>query len=77
LKFQLFKQSLDFQSDAPHVIPLHSRDGIEIYAQFVGMLKVSGANWMWMQLNAPEVYDPRKAGSVVDDNFFSFSARRK
>src|SRR5215831_18888842 len=41
------------------------------------MVKIAGANWMRMQLNAAQVHDPGEPRDVIDDNFLRGSPRRK
>src|ERR1700722_10983354 len=41
------------------------------------MIEIAGAHRMRMQLDASKVYNPRKSGAIIDDDFFRSAARRE
>ena len=66
--------------DAGHLedlAPGDAGDGIEIDAQFVGMVEVFGAHRMWVQLETGHVGHPRERGGVPRHEFVGAAARRK
>jgi len=73
----LFEQRLHFESYAAHIIPTHTRDRIEINPQFIGVLKIAGADWMRVQFDATQIDDPGEPGRIIDDDFLRGSARRE
>ena len=72
-----FEQRLHFESYTAHIIPTHAWDRIEIDPQFVGMLKIAGADRMRMQFDATEIDDPGEPGRIIDDDLLRGSARRE
>ncbi len=63
--------------DVLHLPPLDARHGIEIDAQFVGMIELLGADRMRMQLDAGQVGHPCERGRVAGHDLFSGAARRE
>jgi hypothetical protein len=41
------------------------------------VLKICGADWVRVEFDTTQIYDPRKPGCVVDHDFFCRSSRRK
>ncbi len=70
-------KDLDFERDRAYVLPGNARPGIEVYAQFVGMVEIGRPDGMRMEFDASQVHDPGQAGSIVHHHLFRGSARRK
>src|SRR5262249_27478593 len=65
------------ERNLPHVVPRHAGAGIEIDAQLIGMIEIVGAHGMRIEVDASEVDDPEKLGSVADDDLTGRTSRRK
>ena len=73
-KAVLFEEGFDLQGDTADVVPGDAGNGVEVDAEFVGMVEVGGADWMRMEFHAAEVDDPGEAGGVVDDDLIGGAA---
>jgi len=62
------KKILHLHRHASHVVPFDAGYRIEIDPQLVGVIEITRAHGVRMQLDAAEIHDPREAGRVVDDN---------
>src|SRR4029077_17380566 len=76
-KPNFFEKPLHFESDPSHVAPSDPRNRIEIDAQFVRMLKISGADCVRVQFDATQIDYPGEPGSVIHHDLFRCSARRE
>jgi hypothetical protein len=65
------------QRHPPHVVPGHTRAGIEIDAQLVRMLQVVRAHGMRVEVDAPEIDDPQKLRRVPHDDLLRRASRRE
>src|SRR5258706_15864614 len=63
--------------DVADLRPLDPRHRIEIDSQFVRMLQIVRAHRMRIEIDAPEVHDPRELRGVAHDYFFRGSSRGK
>src|SRR5262249_7366170 len=70
LKTYLFQKSLHFKGYRAHVVPWHTRTWIQIYPQFVRVIKIRGTDCVWMEFDTPKIHTPGEAGHVVYHNFF-------
>jgi hypothetical protein len=64
--------------DARYVLklgPQNAWDGIEVNAQFVGMIEIVGTNGMGMKFQTRKVCHPRQRGCVPRHDFFSRATR--
>ncbi len=68
------EECLHLQTDGTNIVPTDARSGIKIDAQLVGMIQISRSHRMRVQLNATQVHNPGKSGSVVHDELFRCSA---
>jgi hypothetical protein len=73
----LFEERFHFEGDGADVGPLDAGAGVEIDAEFVGVIEVGGADGVRVELDAAEVDDPGEAGGVVDDDLFGGAAGGK
>jgi hypothetical protein len=74
---EFLKKGVGLKGNFADVIPAHTRTGVEIDPQFVRMVKVICAYGVGVQLDAAEIDDPCKSGSIVQDNFLGGSSRRE
>ncbi len=77
LEADLGEKGLDFEGDAADVVPLDAGAGVEIDAEFVGVVEVGGADGVRVELDAAEVDDPSETGGVVEDDLFGGAAGGK
>ncbi len=77
LEADLGEEGLDLEGDAADVVPADAWAGVEIDAEFVGVVEVGGADGVGVELDAAEVDDPGEAGGVVEDDFFGGAAGGK
>ena len=77
LESELLEQALHLEGDAPHVGPLDARARIEIDAELVGVIEISGANGVRVQFDATQVHDPGEPRRIVDDDLFGRASRRE
>src|SRR5678815_1459030 len=77
MKIDFLEQRPDFKRDATYIGPGDTGTGIEIHPQLVGMLQIAGTHGMRVQFNAAQVYNPRKAGRIIDYDFLRSTTRRK
>src|SRR4029079_7207764 len=65
-KPQFIEQSLNFERNPADIIPAHTRNRIEINPQLVGMLQITRAHRMRVQLDAPQIDNPCEPCRVID-----------
>ena len=63
--------------DAPHLLPRDARHGIEVDAQFIGVVEIVGAHGMRVQFQAREVGHPDERRGIARDDFFGAAPRRE
>ena len=61
-------------SDSANLGPVDARHGIQIDAQFVGMIEIVGADGMGMQFQARQIRHPAERRGVARDDFFRGTA---
>src|SRR5580700_49148 len=76
-EFYLFEQSSYFKSNAAHIGPGDAWDRIEIDPQFIGVLKIARMDWMRVQFDTTQIYDPSKPRRIIDNDLFGCSTRWK
>src|SRR5437667_12586614 len=60
-----------------HIFEAHTRAGVEIHSQLIGMIEIVCADGMRIQIDASEVDDPEELCGVADDNLSRRAAGRK
>src|SRR5580700_3790045 len=63
---QVGKEGFDFKCDRADVLPWNAGTGIEVNAEFVGMVKIARPDGVGMEFDAAEVHYPGQAGSIID-----------
>ena len=71
----LLKEGIDFERHGANVFPANAGPGIEVDAEFVGMIQIARPDRVGMQFEAAQVDDPGQAGSIIDHDLFRGTAR--
>ena len=74
---ELLEERLHRQGNVADIRPGHAGRRIEIDAEPVGMIEVTGADRMGMQLDAAEIDDVSEAGGIVVHHLLGGAARGK
>ncbi len=65
---------LRHHGDVADLRPLDPRHRVEVHPQLVGMIEIVRAHRVRVQVDAPEVHDPRELGRVADHDLLRGSA---